>query len=330
MVTVRTGVIGCKGTHADGVIESEYGTCVACADLDEPTARSFAEEYGGDWFTDHEEMVREADLDAVTIATPSGTHADIAIDCLEAGAHVLCEKPLDVYIDRVDAMIETADREDRILAGIFQRRADPEYQRAREAIQAGEVGDPVLGDVHIKWFRTDEYYGRGDWRGTRALDGGCLMNQGIHSIDLLQWLMGGVESVYAITDTVAHDMEMEDVAAAVLTFENGAHGTIEATTATPEGRSQLSVDGTEGSYVAGEYLRTIDEDVDIASIPDPPDAPRAGQIDDFLEAIVEGREPMVPGRAARDAVEVVLACYASANLERRVELDELRELAEHT
>ncbi len=331
-MSARIGVIGCKGNHAEGIIDSVHGEYVACADLDGETARTFADEYGGAWYTDHQTMIAEADLDGVTIATPSGTHADLAIDAMEAGAHVLCEKPLDVYIDRVDEMVETATREDVILAGIFQRRGIPAHQRAREAIQAGELGQPVLGDVRIKWYRTDEYYAAADWKGTRALDGGCMMNQGIHEIDLLQWLMGGIESVYAYTDTICHDIEMEDVGVVAVAFENGAYGTIEATTCAPDGRgrSGVEIDGTEGSYVPGDQLVTADGEIDLDDLPDPDPGARNGQLADFAAAIIEGREPMVPGHEARNAVEVVLACYASATLDRRVELAELRDLQEHT
>ncbi|MFB6146314.1 MAG: Gfo/Idh/MocA family protein [Halobacteriaceae archaeon] len=330
---LRCGVIGVAGAgerHGEGFVGADGADLVAGADVVPDHAATFADQFDCAAYTDHVEMVENAALDAVSIATPSGTHADIAVDCMEHGAHVICEKPLDVYLDRVDRMIEIADREDRTLAGIFQRRADPANQRARDAIQSGALGDPVLGDAHVKWHRTQAYYDSGDWRGTRELDGGCMFNQGIHEIDLLQWLMGGVESVCAMTDTTAHEMECEDVAVVALAFENGAYGTIEATTSTPAGTSRLEVDGTDGVYVPDERFVTADGERDLDAMPDPPDGPRSGQFQDFVDAVRAGRDPMVTGRAARDAVEVILAAYASASLDRRVRLDELRDLTEHT
>lgn len=323
--TVRYGIIGCIGigtTHGNAVESAEGAELVACTDIIEENARAFSEEHDCEPYTDHMTMIERADLDAVSICTPSGTHSDLAIDAAEAGIHILCEKPLDVYLDRIDAMIAAAEDAHVTLAGVFQRRTYPEHQRAKEAVENGELGELILGDTAVKWHRTQEYYDSGDWRGTREMDGGCLMNQAIHLIDLLQWLMGGVESVYAMTDTTAHDMSMEDVATVALRFENGAYGSIEATTSVSGGQDHLELNGTHGSYNTGEF--DIREDkVEFESEDREWGVGHSRIVQDFVDAIREEREPLVPAREARKAVEVILAAYASANLEREVRLDEL-------
>lgn len=334
MDTVRYGIVGCVGigqTHAAGVEAADGAELVACADVVEENAREFADDHGCAWYTDHVEMIEDADLDAVSVCTPSGTHSDVATSAMEAGANVLCEKPLDVYVDRVDAMLDAAEDHGVTLAGVFQRRTQPAAQRAREAVQSGELGEMTFGDVQVKWFRDADYYASGEWRGTRDMDGGVLMNQAIHGVDLLQWTMGGVEWVEATLDTVEHDIEVEDTAVVTVGFENGAYGTVEATTATyPSNPVVLELNGREGSLTLEDdemaQFETRDGEVDF----DAPDrefgSGHAVVVQDFVDALREGREPMVPGREAARAVEINLAIYAAADRDERVYVDDLRDL----
>lgn len=333
---VRYGVVGCAGigeTHAAAVRAADDARLVACADVDEGAATAFADQHDVPAaYTDATEMVTDGDVDAVSVCTPSGTHADVVVELAEVGADVLCEKPLDVYADRMDEMIEACDAAGVTLGGVFQKRFAPASRLAKEAIEAGDLSDLVLGDTMVKWFRSQEYYDSGDWRGTRDMDGGCLMNQAIHNIDRLQWLMGGVEEVQAATETLARDLECEDTAALTLRFENGAVGTIEATTAVKGGADRTEINGTNGTivfegndvtkFVVGDgeedpyHAPTTDREVNLDDF-EWPDG-HVAAVEDFVDAVREGREPAVPGREARKAVDVILAAYESSETGRAV------------
>ncbi|WP_459193580.1 Gfo/Idh/MocA family protein [Halosimplex sp. J119] len=340
--TLRYGVVGCAGignAHAEAVRDADGATLVACADLDAEAAEAFADEHDvAETYEDPATMVADGDIDAVSVCTPSGTHADVTTSVAEAGAHVLCEKPLDVTADRLDRMIEACDDAGVTLAGVFQRRFDPDLRRAKRAADDGEIGRPVLADTHVKWFRPQFYYDDAEWRGTREMDGGAFMNQGIHSLDALQWIMGGVESVQAEMDALDRDLECEDTGALVLRFENGAIGTVAVTTATKGGSDRTEINGTEGTVVleeteitdfsvgTGEESRWHAETEDREFEGDPHDAGvgHDGVVQDFVTAVREGREPEVPGREARTAVDIILAAYRSSETGERVRLDEVR------
>lgn len=341
--SIRYGIVGCSGvgnTHARAVENAEGADLVACADVVREAADRFAEEHDVPAaFTDPATMVEDADVDAVSVCTPSGTHADVVVELAAVGAHVLCEKPLDVYADRVNEMLAAVDDAGVTLAGVFQRRFEPDVRRAKRAIEDGELGTPIFGDTAVKWFRPQSYYDSGGWRGTRDMDGGCLMNQGIHEIDKLQWLMGGVESVAAVTDTLARDLDCEDTAAISLRFENGALGTIAATTAVKGGTDRTELNGTEGTIALGESEITDfrigtgeesrysaeTESRPVEGDPHPCGTGHEGVVQDFVDAVREGRDPEVPAREAREAVDVILAAYRSAETGEWVALDELRE-----
>lgn len=329
---LRYGIVGCAGignTHADAVRAAEGAGLVACADVVENAARTFADEHDvGEYYGDVATMIEDADIDAVSVCTPSGTHSDVVAEVAAAGADVLCEKPLDVYADDVDAMIEACEDAGVTLAGVFQERFDPDVRRAKHAVAEGELGQPVLGDTTVEWFRPQSYYDSGGWRGTRDMDGGVLMNQAVHSIDTLQWLLGGVTEVAAVSDTLARDLECEDTAAIALRFENGALGTVRATTATKGGADRTKINGTEGTLVldnrgdgivefevgTGEESRysaeTEPEAVD--GDPHPCGSGHHGAVQDFVTALRENRDPEVSAAEARVAVDVILAAYESA------------------
>ncbi len=338
---LRYGIVGCAGvggSHARAVNAADGASLVACCDIDGEEAKKFADEYDlGATYTDIGQMIEESDIDAVSVCTPSGTHADVVEDVATAGAHVLCEKPLDVYAERINRMISACEDAGVTLAGVFQRRFDPLNRAAKAVIEEGNLGDPVLGDVHVKWFRPQAYYDSAGWRGTRDMDGGCMMNQGIHDIDRLQWLVGDVESVMAYTDTLDRDLDCEDTAAVALRFENGALGTIEATTAVKGGTDHLSVNGTEGSLAirdgdincvvgTGEESRysAETETLELEGRPHPCGENHEGVVQDFVSALDEGREPEVPATAAREAVDIILAAYRSSDTGEPVYLDDLR------
>ncbi|ESP87351.1 Gfo/Idh/MocA family protein [Candidatus Halobonum tyrrellensis] len=329
---IRYGVVGVGGygsTHAEAVASVEGAEVVAGAATSESSVRPFAATYDATGYTDHAEMLAAEDLDAVSVCTPSGTHAEVGIDAVEAGVAPLVEKPLDVYIDRVDRLVDAADANGVPLGGVFQRRFTPERWTARRWADEGRFGDLVCADAAVKYHRPQSYYDDG-WHGTRELDGGVLLQQAVHFVDLLGWLTGGIDRVDAATETLAHDMECEDLAVVRVGFENGGRGTITATTAVRGAeRERVEVNGTEGSYSSGRFA-VGDETVDPDLVDPPHGTGLEGQVREFVDAVREGRDPAVDGRDAREAVEVVLAAYASASLDREVRVDELRDLTDHT
>ncbi|MFB6136871.1 MAG: Gfo/Idh/MocA family protein [Halobacteriaceae archaeon] len=329
-MTVRYGLVGVSGrgsTHASYAAGHDDATVVAGADVDEDALAAFAGEYDAETYTDVEAMLADADLDAVSICTPSGLHGEAAIAAAAAGVSALVEKPLDVHLETVDEMVAAADEHGVRLGCIFQRRFTPERWTAREWVEDGRFGDLMLADTAVKWHRPQSYY-EGSWHGTRDMDGGVLLQQAVHFVDLVQWLAGGVDRVYASAGTLAHDMECEDVAVVNLELSNGGFGAIEATTAVKGGNDRIELNGTEGSYDTGTFYEGHDEvEPDLS---EPPVRGTEGQVRDFVEAVRDDRPPVVDGAEAVDAVEVVMAAYASATLEEPVPVDDVRDYLEYT
>lgn len=263
-------------------------------------ARRIAAEFGGTPMTSLTDAVEQ--VDAVSICLPSGAHADPAVLALQAGKHVVVEKPIDVTLASADRII-TAERESgRTVAVISQRRFQREPASVQHAITEGELGRITSGIAESTFWRSQEYYDSKPWRGTWALDGGgALMNQGIHAVDLLLWLMGEPVEVLARSACLAHErIEVEDTVAAVVTFASGALGTITATTAANPGRPmRVAVHGDRGSVVIGEGSDSLEE-------------AHLAQYIDFLDAVRDHRPPLVGTQEARRALAVVLAIYESA------------------
>jgi UDP-N-acetyl-2-amino-2-deoxyglucuronate dehydrogenase len=248
-------IVGCgmiADFHAAAIKELKHGRLVVAASRSEKNARRVAEAQGCDWTTDYEAVYRRPDVQVVNVCTPSGAHSEIAVAAARAGKHVVIEKPLEVTLERCDQIIEACRQSGVTCAVIFPSRWSEVIRKVKAAVDAGRFGRLTLGDAHIKWWRTQEYYDSGQWRGTWALDGGgALMNQGSHTIDVLQWFMGPVRRIQAFARTLAHQrIEVEDVAVAALEFENGALGVIEGTTAAFPGLSRwIGVHGDRGSAV---------------------------------------------------------------------------------
>ena len=298
----------------------------------EAAGRALAQQCGAEWVADFHEAVRRDDVDAVVVATPSGTHADIAVAAAKAGKHLLVEKPLDITLARVDSIIHAAEEAGVVLACVFPLRFAEGPQRAKAALEAGRLGRLTLADVYVKWYRPQSYYD-GSWRGTYKLDGGgALMNQAIHNIDLIQWLVGSVASVVGRTSTLAHVMETEDTASALLTYDNGALGVIQgATSCWPGDPARVELHGDRGTIVLeeGRIVKWQLQDaapgeeeamlaLEQASGSGAADPMAIGyekhrrQIVDLIEAIRTGRPPAIQGAEARRSVEIVRAIYRSA------------------
>ena len=219
----------------------------------EAAGRPLAEQAGADWTANYLDAVTRADVDVVVIATPSGTHAEIAVGAAEAGKHLLVEKPIDITLPRVDSIIAAAEQAGVILACVFPLRFAAGVAKAKAAVDAGRLGRITLADCYVKWFRPQSYYD-GSWRGTWELDGGgALMNQSIHNIDLLQYLAGPVTQIMGRTATLAHTMQTEDTAAALLTFQSGALGVIQgATSCWPGDPARVELHGDRGTIIIEE------------------------------------------------------------------------------
>ena len=224
---VGTGVIA--PLHAESIIKNPLTELVAVCDIIEEKAQAFADKYGVEHvYKYYEDMFKRGDIDVVCVCTPSGNHGEVTIAAAEAGIHVLCEKPIEITDEKLTAMIDACRKHGVKLGGIFQRRTLPAAIKTREAIQSGKLGKMVLGDAYLKYYRSPEYYKSAGWRGTWELDGGgALMNQGIHGIDLITWMMGDVHSVVAKCGTLVRDIEVEDTAVAIVKYKNGAYGVIQ-------------------------------------------------------------------------------------------------------
>ena len=336
------GLVGCgviSGTHAEAIAGLPDAELVAVADANRARAEQLAMKYGVPMYTDLQAMLDGEQLDAVTICTASGLHGAHACQVMRSGRHVLVEKPMDIRREALDEMLRVQQETGVKLAVISQHRFDAASQQVHDLIAAGAFGRLVLGNASVAWWRSQAYYDSGDWRGTRALDGGVLMNQAIHSIDLLQWLMGPVRTVYAYADTLTHRMESEDVSVAVLRFANGALGTIAATTGSyPGDLTRIEVCGNQGAAVIENdklaYLRVAGDDAANtaesgatvpgvtggATAPIPAASGHARQVTGFVRAIREDGTPEIDGLAGRQPVDLILAIYESARTGQEVTL----------
>ncbi len=348
MKTHGFGLIGCgmiAEYHARAIAEIPGASVVAAFSRSLANGEKIAALAPGAMIYDHlDRMLGHPGLDVVCVCTPSGAHLDPALKAAAAGMHVVVEKPLEITLERCDAIIAACDAANVRLCTIFPSRFSPANLALKAAIEAGRFGRLTLGDTHVKWWRTQQYYDSGGWRGTWDLDGGgALMNQAIHNVDLLQWLMGDVETVTALTATLAHDrIEVEDTAVAALRFKNGALGMIEAaTSAYPGLLKRTEIHGSKGSarveqddVTLWEFEQSEASDHAIldkmaeakgskAGASDPRGISHAGhrdQLADFLKAIDENRPAAVDGREGRKSVEIIRAIYQSAREGRAVPL----------
>jgi predicted dehydrogenase len=292
-------------------------------------------------YADYRELLKLSKPDIVTIATESGYHPRIAIDCMEAGSHVICEKPMALSTSDADDMVAAARKTGKKLAVCFQNRFNAPVRRTRDALEAGRFGRMLHGMVQVRWNRNEAYYAEAPWRGTWELDGGTLMNQCTHGIDLLQWMMGeDAVRVQAATRRFLRPIEAEDFGAAIVEFKSGAVGIIEGTADVhPTNLNEtLSLFGTSGSVVIGGLAvnkmetwrfadaETLGDTEQRVLTPDEKDPPtvygfgHAALFRDFAEAVEQGREPLVNGEAGKKALEIILAIYQSQKTGKPVDL----------
>ena len=297
------------------------------------SCRDFAAQYECVAYESAEEMKQDSRVEFVCICTPSGSHLEPALLMAEGKKNLIIEKPLEVTPERCDRIIEACDREGVLLSGVFQTRFHPVMGQLKRAVEKGLFGTISLCSGYVKWFRDQVYYDASDWRGTWALDGGgALMNQSIHVVDLLLWLMGPVRDLKAFGGTLSHErIEVEDTFTGILRFENGALGSIESTTgAWPGTFKKVEICGSKGHVIIEEDRIVHWEFKDGTPVPESGDDKSAGggvkdpmdigyaahmkQIEDCIRAAGEGREPKVGGKEAKRAVQLVLDLYREAGL----------------
>ena len=330
MKKLNFGIIGCGRIaykHAEAIKKNEKANLLYVCDIIEERAVDYKKKYGAErYFTDYHEMLEMPDLDVVNICTPSGMHAEMGIAAAKAGKHVIVEKPMALSSIDADALINACDENRVKLAVCFQNRFNPPVQKLRRALEEGRFGKLTHASAVVRWFRPQDYYDQAPWRGTWAMDGGCLMNQSIHNIDLLQWMMGPVESVFGYTANNFRKIEAEDVGVAVLKFKNGALGVIEAsTTIYPENLEEtLAIFGEKGTVELGgiavnkietwKFADSQDENLEMEQ-QDVPNVYGFGHdalIEDFIRAVIEDRRPYIDGREGIKSLRIVLGIYHSA------------------
>ena len=333
---IRHAIVGCGVIgphHAKSLAGIEGSRLTVVCDPVGERAEKLASSYPGTATESSLDAVLDRDdVDLVHICTPSGLHADQAVAALDAGKHVITEKPMDITVAACDKLIAAAAKAEKKATCIFQNRFLSITEQVKTAVDDGLLGKLNMGDAYIKWYRSQSYYDSGDWRATWALDGGgCLMNQGVHYIDLLQWYMGPVASIYAVCDTLAHTIEVEDVAAAILRFKSGAIGVIEGTTsATPGLDWRIELHGDQGSVTLRngslEHWKFLDKELtnnppvdEVAQLKaagaDPNNIPAQAhtrQIQLMCDAIRNDGDVPIPVHEARNAVEIINAIYESS------------------
>ncbi len=354
MKTWNFGIIGAgliADFHARAIADIPNAKLVACCDIVSARAEELSNKHGCQAFGSYEDMLKSGEIDIVTIATPSGFHMEPAIAAAEAGKHVLCEKPLDITLERIDAMTEAHEKSGTRLGGIFPYRFNDSQAVLREAINSGRFGVITYAAIFVPWWRTDEYY-KDSWHGTWKLDGGgALMNQSIHMVDMLCDVMPPIESLQAFVGTLGHpQIETEDTAVAILRFTNGALGIIYGTTASYPGQfRRFEITGTKGTVIQVENSFTVwqfaeekPEDEQIrkqfgeieggGGVSDPAAITHHNHTRNFkafLDTLESGAPLLsceskkggwISGAEARKAVEVILAIYKSAKEQKPVKL----------
>ncbi len=344
---VGFGIIG-AGTisdiHAMAINSIENAKLVGVYSINKNKSDTFAHRNNCTAYDTMNELVNVHEIDIVCICTPSGIHLDPAIKCIEAGKHCLIEKPLEVTLEKCDRIIEAACKAGVKTGVIFPSRFYEASKQLKKSVDENRFGDLVLGDAYVKWNRSAGYYKSSAWRGTWEFDGGgALMNQGIHSVDLLQWYMGTVESVQSVTAKIRHKgIEVEDTIVSTLKFANGALGTIECSTAVfPGAFKRIEIMGTTGTAILEENniikwqfeQETFEDEIikntmaggDIlhGGVSNPADISFKGhqmQIEDMIHSIETGDKPLIDALEGRKSVEIVLAIYESARSERMVKI----------
>lgn len=329
---IRFGIIGCgmiSNFHAKALEEMENAELVAAFDTNKTSANSFAKKHECKAFYEVEQMLRPEIIDAVCICTPSGLHAPLTLMACKAKIHVLVEKPMALNVEDAMQIVETA-RECNVKVGVVsQLRFSEGIQQLKKCIEEGTLGKLIFGNITMHYYRNPDYYTSSDWRGTWRMDGGgALMNQGIHGMDILRYLMGDIKNVNGRIKTRVHKIEVEDTAVAIVEYENGALGTVSASTCCKLGQPRIiEVCGEKGRVVLEEDKIALweiegsckpessDRGLNNKTADDPSALDFRGhymQLQDFVEAILTNKEPLSNAWEGMKTVEFIRGIYESA------------------
>lgn len=334
--------LGVGMRHVEAAANSERANLVAVCDLIQEKLDKVTEQFPGTLtYLDFDEMLKNPDIDIVSICVPSGMHADLAVRALEAGKHVLVEKPIDITVDAAMRIEEARVRTGKKAGVIHQNRNNADMAPILDAVRSGRIGDLFYGDFEVKWFRTQEYYDKGGWRGTWEMDGGgSLMNQAVHTVDLMQWIMGDVKSVTSKLGIYNHKIETEDFTAFLIEFKSGAVATFVSTTcAYPGLNTGIKVYGTKGSIEANgdtlllwkidgaeddeeaKMLETYSGNSAAAALDPTLCTGHASMVEDMIAAVLDDRDPQILPMEAIKSVRIVNAVYESAKTGKPVIFD---------
>jgi UDP-N-acetyl-2-amino-2-deoxyglucuronate dehydrogenase len=332
-MTTRIGLIGggnITDTHARAALAIPGVEIAAICGTNVDKIAALCGQYGGTPFQDFDAFLAHRPMEMVAIGSPSGLHAAHGIAAAQRGLHILTEKPLEISTERADELIDAAERAGVKLGVMFQDRVKPGIRQLKESLETSAIGRPLLIDARVKWYRPPEYYSGSRWRGTLALDGGgALINQAIHTLDLLLWLFGDVASVQSTTKTALHAIEAEDTAVAILEFASGALGVFQATTAAYPGYPRrVEITGTEGTvileqdHIVAVNVRNPSAGLSQNITPDENQSASSAAVsdfrghqalfEDFLRAIQHNTIPVCDGREGRRSIALVEAIYKAA------------------
>ncbi|MEH7504652.1 Gfo/Idh/MocA family oxidoreductase [Neobacillus drentensis] len=337
MSKLKFAILGCgriSYKHVEALINNnDEAELVALCDITEEKSIQRKEQYDSEIsnsdvkiYTDYIEMLKNEDIDVVTIATESGYHAKHALDCINHGSHVLIEKPMALSVEDADQIIALAKEKEKKVCVSHQNRFNPPIQKLRRAIEEGRFGRLINGTARILWTRDNNYYKQAPWRGTKELDGGTLMNQCIHNIDLLQWMMGSeIVRIHSERDTFLRDIEMEDFGAILIRFKNGSIGIVEGSACVyPKNLEEtLSIFGEKGTVVIGGLAvneiktwqfadeKDYDNEVGNTEIDSVYGEGHTPLYKDFIDAINNHTEPLINGEEGKKAMEIILRAYES-------------------
>ncbi len=339
---IKFALVGCgriskKHSELLGNNKIKNAQLISVCDIDEKKAEFLGSKFNIPYYLDYHEMLQNEIIDVIVILTPSGLHAKHTIELSKYKKHIVVEKPMALILDDADVMIKVCDENDIRLFIVKQNRYNLPVQQLKKALNANRFGKLVLGTVRVRWCRTQEYYDQDDWRGTWRYDGGVLANQASHHIDLLEWCMGEVESVFAKSITALVNIETEDTAIVTIKFKNGALGIIEATTAIrpKDLEGSISILGENGSVEIGgfavneikhwNFRAELEEDKDIDKFSvNPPNIYGFGHkeyYDDIINSLQNNTEALVDGQEGKKSLELITAIYESIETGQEVFLE---------
>lgn len=336
---LKFALIGCGAVakkHAESLARIEAAELSAVCDRVRDAAENFGDSYGVNAYSDPSEMIANEEIDVISILTPSGSHAKIALDLIQHKKHLVIEKPLALRLEDADNIIEACDQAHIKLFVVQQNRFNPPIRKLKEAMAQNRFGKLVMGSVRVRWSRTQDYYNQKKWRGTWAWDGGVFTNQASHHIDMLVWMMGDIERVMAMSATRLVEIEAEDTGVAILKFKNGALGVIEATTATrpKDLEGSISILGEEGAVEIGGFFMN---ELKTWSFKDAGESAESVMrehgttptvyawnhtefLKDVIDSILNDKKGLIDGLEARKSLELINALYESAETGKEINL----------